>query len=198
MHDAGAAVLAGDPAELCGERRLADARAGRGSRPGAAAARREARSQSASQDRDSRTCGRRSAGSRAGRSPGRRDRRGPRARPRPGAPSPSRPPARPARTRSRLCVVEVGLLADDDRRSTGARRLQPRGGVDHVAGDHRLAERGPRAERDDRLAGVDRDRGSAGRAALPVQPHDVAHDERRAHRALGVVAVRDRRAEDAP
>ena len=76
-------------------------------------------------------------------------------------------------------VVAVGLLADDDAVDRRG-RLQARRGVDDVAGDHRLAERRPRAERDDRLAGVDRD------ADLQVAAGELAD------------AVADRRARRAP
>ena len=92
----------------------------------------------------------------------------------------------------------VRLLADEhpvDR----SRRLQARRGVDDVAGDHRLAEVRPRGQRDDRLAGVD------GEARLQIQRgivgvhllEGIAHGQRRADGALGIVAVRDRRPEDA-
>ena len=89
---------------------------------------------------------------------------------------------------------QVGLLSDDDtvhRR----RRLQARRGVHHVTRDHRLTERRPCAERHDCLAGVDGDpdlQVAAGELA-----DDVPDDERRAHGALRVVAVGERRAEDA-
>ena len=70
-------------------------------------------------------------------------------------------------------------------------RLQPGRGVDDVAGDHRLSERGPRAEIDERLAGVDRD------PQLKVRSRNgVADRDRCTHRALRVVAERGRRAED--
>ena len=51
---------------------------------------------------------------------------------------------------------QVRLFADDDAVDR-RRRLQARGGVHHVARDHRLAELRPRAEGHDRLAGVDGD-----------------------------------------
>ena len=90
--------------------------------------------------------------------------------------------------------LEVRLLADDDAVDR-RRRLQARRGVDDVAGEHRLSERGPRAERYDRLAGVDGD------PDLQVATRElagaVADHERGPHRALRVVAVRERRAEDA-
>ena len=81
---------------------------------------------------------------------------------------------------------------------TGAARLQPRRGVDDVADDHRVSRLGPRVEIDDHLAGVD------GEPRLEVElavddvhlAERVADRERRPHRPLGVVAVRDRRAED--
>ena len=89
------------------------------------------------------------------------------------------------------------LLTDQDavRRR---RRLQPRRSVDNVARDDSLSSLGLCAERDDRLARVDgepylqvecrigfvhlRDRGAYGQSC----PHGT----------LGIVAVRDRRAED--
>jgi hypothetical protein len=83
----------------------------------------------------------------------------------------------------------VRLLTDENpvRRR---RRLHPRGGVDDVAGDHRLAGFRTRVERDDRLAGVDRD------AHLDVARLDrpVADRERCAHGAFRVVLACDRRA----
>src|SRR5581483_8949933 len=66
---------------------------------------------------------------------------------------------------------DVGVRADEDavRRR---RRLQPGGGVDDVARDHGLAERGPRVERDERLARVHGD------PQLEVPAGDVvAHGE---------------------
>ena len=91
-------------------------------------------------------------------------------------------------------VVEVGLLADDD--AVHRRRgLQARGGVDDVARDHRLAERGPGAEGDDGLARVDGDPDL--QVASGELARDVADDECGTHGTLGVVAVGERRAEDA-
>ena len=89
---------------------------------------------------------------------------------------------------------QVRLLTHDDA-VHGGRRLQPGGRVHHVACDHRLAERGPRAEGHDGLARVDGDpdlQVAAGELA-----DDVPHDERRAHGALCVVAVGERRSEHA-
>ena len=94
----------------------------------------------------------------------------------------------------RVARLAVGLLADDhavDRRG----RLQARRRVDDVARDHRLAERRPRAERDHRLTRVDRDADL--QVAAGELPDAVADHERGAHRALRVVAVRERRAEEA-
>ena len=67
-----------------------------------------------------------------------------------------------------------------------------------VARDHPLALGGRRVERDERLAGVDADADlQLERRVGVVQLGDRVLDrERRAHRALGVVLVRDRRAED--
>ena len=89
---------------------------------------------------------------------------------------------------------EVGLLTDED--AVDRRRsLQAGGGVHHVTGDHRLAERRAGAEGHDRLAGVHRR--SVARGRLGQFAGDVADRQRGPYRALGVVAVRDRRAEDA-
>ena len=72
-----------------------------------------------------------------------------------------------------------------------SRRLQARGGVDHVAGDKCLTFGRVRVERDERLPGVHR------RTNLePVLDQRVAHGERGPHCALRVVLVRDGRAED--
>ena len=91
----------------------------------------------------------------------------------------------------------VRLVADDD---LADRRvlLQARRGVHDVAGDHRLAERGPRRERDDRLAGVY----GATNTELELRllhvecGHRVADGESRPNGALGIVAMGGRRAED--
>ena len=91
----------------------------------------------------------------------------------------------------------VGLLADEDRVHR-RRRLEPRGGVDHVAGDHSFAVPGLGPQRDDRLAGVDRDPDLEVEPFHGVQVADPVPDpEGRPHRPLGVVAVGDRGAEDA-
>ena len=85
----------------------------------------------------------------------------------------------------------VRLLADED----GAHRsggLQSCGRVHDVSCDHRLAVPGAGLELDDRLAGV---HGDAHLEAVLLGP--VANGECRADRALGVVAVGRRRAEDA-
>ena len=91
----------------------------------------------------------------------------------------------------------MGLGADDD--AVHRRRLlQSRRGVDDVTGDHRLAERGPGGERDERLAGVDGD------AQLQAEPQlalvegadAVPYGERCTDRPLGVVAESGRRPED--
>ena len=79
----------------------------------------------------------------------------------------------------------------DEHAVDGRRGLDSRRGVDDVAGDERLALRRARIERDERLARVDCD------AYLePVLDHCVSHGERGPHRALRVVLMRDRRAED--
>jgi hypothetical protein len=85
----------------------------------------------------------------------------------------------------------VGRLADEDsvhRR----RRLQARGGVDDIARRHALALGSARAERDERLAGVDCDPHLE--LVLLVRP--VADRERRAKGTLRVVLVRGGRAEE--
>ena len=72
------------------------------------------------------------------------------------------------------------------------RRLEPRSGVDDVAGGHPLAGLGTRVERDERLAGGDPDP----HLELALLGERVADGERRADGALGVVLVRDGRPED--
>ena len=86
----------------------------------------------------------------------------------------------------------VGGLADEDAvdRRGG---LQAGGGVDHVARGHPLALRRPGAERDQRLAGVD---GDPQLELVALLRHPVPDGERRADRALGVVLVRGRSAEE--
>ena len=87
----------------------------------------------------------------------------------------------------------VGRVAHDDPVQRCG-RLEARRRVHHVACDHRLAERGPCSERDDRLAGVD------GNPDLQIAAREltgaVTDDQRCAHRALCVVAVSQRSAED--
>ena len=84
----------------------------------------------------------------------------------------------------------VGRFADEHavhRRG----RLEARGGVDHVAGGHRLAQARVGVERDEGLAGVDGDphlEAALGRGG--------ADRERGAHGPLGVVLVRDGGAEE--
>ena len=98
-----------------------------------------------------------------------------------------------ARTRSRCSRGAVRRLADEDpvhRRG----RLQARGGVDDVAGGHalalgRAARRARRAPR--RSLTPIRTWSSSRRSRDPV-----ADRERGAHRPLGIVLVRDRRAEE--
>ena len=97
----------------------------------------------------------------------------------------------------RLSVLDRALgraerrLVDEDAVRRG-RRLQPRRGVDDVARGDPLARLGSGAERDERLAGRDPDAD----LELAVRRERVADRERRAHGALGIVLVRDRRAED--
>ena len=68
--------------------------------------------------------------------------------------------------------------------------LEARGGVDDVARHHRLAERRPCVERNERFARVDRD------PKVEIDA-EVTHRERGANRALRIVAECGRRAEDA-
>ena len=74
-------------------------------------------------------------------------------------------------------------------------RLDPRRGVDEVAGDHALALG---AERDRGLAGEHAGRARSSGAPTSAPSADDGRDqvERGPHRALGVVLVRDRRAPD--
>ncbi len=72
----------------------------------------------------------------------------------------------------------------------GAARLQAARGVDHVAGDHPLADR---ADRDRRLPGEHAGAGLHGRPELADAAHDLQGG---AHRPLGVVLVARRRAPD--
>ena len=90
----------------------------------------------------------------------------------------------------------VGGLADQDAVDR-RRRLQPRRGVDDVAGRHPLAAGGVGTQHDQRLAGVHAHAHVQVEAGLfVVQPRDRGPDrERRAHRPLRIVLVGDRRAE---
>ena len=90
-------------------------------------------------------------------------------------------------------------LAPDEHAVDRRRRLETRGRVDDVADDHRLAVLGTGVEVDDRLAGVDREASLEVELLVGVvhQLELVADRERGANGPLGVVAVRDRRAEDA-
>ena len=105
-----------------------------------------------------------------------------------------------ATTRLGVAVVDRpcgsrGYVSSPTITASGRRgALQARRGVDDVAGDHRLALLRARVERHDRLAGVDRD---ARRRCRSVASRPVADGERRAHRPLGIVSVRDGRAEQA-
>ena len=85
----------------------------------------------------------------------------------------------------------VGLLADEDAVDRGG-RLEARRRVEDVAGRHSFAPARPRVERHERLAGVDRD----AHLQLVLLAGPVADRERGAHGALGIVLVRDRRAEE--
>ena len=90
----------------------------------------------------------------------------------------------------------VGLFTDEDAADRGG-RLQPRRGVDDVARDHRLAERGARVHHHERLAGVhgDADLQVELRVRFVDRAHSLPHRERGANCTLGVVTERRRRAE---
>ena len=93
----------------------------------------------------------------------------------------------------------VGLLADEDP-VDGRRGLHPRGRV-HARRPQAIPSPslGASIERDDRLAGVDRRSGCGGRATGPPRSARrlrLEDGERGANGALGVVLVRDRRAEE--
>ena len=100
------------------------------------------------------------------------------------------------RVEDRVLGCAVRLLADEDGPDR-RRALEPRGGIDDVARDHRLPERRPRIDDHERLAGIDPD------ANLQIEPlvglvhrrDRVSDGERRTDRSLRVVAVGDRRAE---
>jgi hypothetical protein len=85
----------------------------------------------------------------------------------------------------------VGRLADEDP-VHGRRRLQPRRGVDDVAGGHPLALGRPGPKCDQRLARVDGDP----HLELLLLDGPVADLERCPHRAHRVVLMRCRRAEE--
>ena len=91
----------------------------------------------------------------------------------------------------RVLRSAVGRLPDQDPVHRGS-RLHARGSVDDVAGNHPLALGGPRIDRYERLARVDRDP-DLERGLLDGP---VADRERCAYGALRVVLVRGRRAED--
>ncbi len=96
--------------------------------------------------------------------------------------------------RQRLVVHDVAGRPlgrfSDDHRALGCERLQPRGGVDDVAGDP-FPDRGALAERDERLARLHRD------AHRQVALANAFTDrEGRSHRSLGVVLMGHRGAED--
>ena len=102
-----------------------------------------------------------------------------------------------------LLVVEdergrlAGRRADGDAH-LGRDRLDARRGVDRVAGEEPLAGPGVDAEPDERLAGVDADPEPKRRAAEPLERLGLVGDPKGgADRALGVVLMRDRHAEDA-
>ena len=90
-------------------------------------------------------------------------------------------------------------MVSDDRDPVHRRRaLQARSGVHDVAGDEPFSLLGAGTQGDDGLAGVDADPHLEGeRSVLVVQVLDRLEDaECGANGALGVVLVRDRRAED--
>jgi hypothetical protein len=84
----------------------------------------------------------------------------------------------------------------DDHGPDRRRGLQPCGRVDDVAGDDPLAELGACAERDHCLARRDRRPHGDLETFLTELSDRVEDAQRRPHRALGVVLVRDRCAED--
>jgi hypothetical protein len=81
----------------------------------------------------------------------------------------------------------VGGLVDQDAAHRGG-GLEARGGIDHVAGGDPLSGLRPRAEGDQRLAGGDAD------AHLDLAQR-IRDCQCGPHRALGIVLVRHRRAE---
>jgi hypothetical protein len=85
----------------------------------------------------------------------------------------------------------VGRLPDEDA-VRGSGRLQAGRRVDDVARNHSFASLGAGVDADQRLAGVD----GGANLERAVLDDAVADGERRTHRALGVVLVRERRAED--
>ena len=88
-----------------------------------------------------------------------------------------------------------GLADGDGHRRR--RRLQTGGHVDGVAGEEALAARGVDVEAHERLAGVDADADLDGLAADAGQGVDLVDQAQAgAHRALGVVLVQRRDAED--
>jgi len=93
--------------------------------------------------------------------------------------------------------LPVGLLRHRDRVHR-RRALEPRGRIDHVAGDEPLAELRPSAERDYALAGVDADAHLQAEAGVRlVQLADrLENPKAGTDRPLRVVLVRDRRAKD--
>ena len=95
----------------------------------------------------------------------------------------------PASSYATAASVAPCRLADEDRAGLG-RPLDSRGRVDDVAGDHALTLG---AERDRRLAGEDAG-GSRRRSRRAREP--AATRSSAAHRPLGVVLLRDRRAPD--
>ena len=111
---------------------------------------------------------------------------------------PLRLDVRARRVEDRVLGCAVRLLADEDGPDR-RRALEPRGGIDDVARDHRLPERRPRIDDHERLAGIDAD------ANLQIEPlvglvhrrDRVSDGEGRSDRSLRVVAVGDRSAEHA-
>ena len=84
----------------------------------------------------------------------------------------------------------VRRLADEDAVHRSG-RLQARRRIDDVAGGHPLALGRTRVQQHERFAGVDGD----AHLQVVLLAHPVADRKGRAHRALGVVLVRDRCAE---
>ena len=91
-----------------------------------------------------------------------------------------------------MCGRSIGLLAHQDSVQRGC-RLETRRRVHDVPGGHRFALTRQSAQRDQRLAGVDRD---PDLQAIALLDGPVADGKRRPHGSLGIVLVCDRGAEE--